>query len=566
MAFPSRLPTVLRRALPPGVSLFPRQRDKRWIMSCAPEWRQTTLPAEIVTCDQAIAYMRGLLAASGVDPGEAMRRRRDLGPTIDECAEKWLKLLELDERVAPATLKQHRGSLKNWIRPKFGGRPISELDVRAVPELRAWLRELRAAHPDGGRTILHVVSSFAVFVDASLAEGWIRAALPAGDAASLEWALAAANVIRHPGVRAELPRAKDKGPVRLPVPWVQQLLDAAAVDLERRALYAVAFCEGMRDGEVHGVQLYRLAREAEPPTVRIEEAVALVGAKGPGGHAKPKAPKTEGSKRTLPVHPCAAAAIDEWLEVGWPRLVGRRPGPMDYLFPRANGLPSRPRSAEELRADLRLAGLPDELDSRPVAHKDARSSFLTWLDEAGVDARVRKRLAGHRSGDVTEHHYTVRELARLAEAVATIPLRWTRGLSTVGSSVEPSTVPFAARAQSPTISAEEKGFEPLVPVKVRRFSKSPVPAARSGANRRRGPCLSASVHGEQRSSGGQRSSVNGPRRPARARLLPVPSTPAPARPGLANARRSAPPPPLQEAPRELDIAAGGPPTPGRARR
>jgi integrase len=420
--FPVRLPDRLRLRLPPGVSLFPRPKRRRWILSLAPDWHQETLPAVVVTCEEAVAHVEHRLASSGEDPGAAMRRRTASGPTVGECADRWLALLEKDDRCAPATLKGHRGNLKNWIRPKFGQTPIAELEV---PALRAWLREQRAAHPEGARTILHVVSTFTGLVDAALADGWLTAP---------------ANILRHPGVRTELPEADDREPVCLPPELVQQLLDAPVVPLERRARYVIAFTSGMRDGEIAGIRLDRLDRETTPRAVRIEDAVALVGAKGPRGFAKPKAPKTKSSRRTLPVHAAADAAISEWLAEGWERLVGRPPRPDDYLFPRPDGQPSRPRSAELLREDLRAAGLPDAHDGRAIELKASRSSFLTWLDEAGVDERIRKRLAGHRATDVTERHYTHRELQQLAAAVDKIPLTWTAGRCTVQATVQGCTV------------------------------------------------------------------------------------------------------------------------------
>ncbi len=427
MAFPTRLPEAMKRALPKGVSLFPRAKHKRWILQCAPDWhRQVTAPPEVVTCDEALAWMLRHLADKGIDPGAAAERLKRSGRTIAECSKKWLVLLEADERVAPASYQSAKGHMANWILPRWGQTPIGKLDIDAVPELRAWLRSLRAKHPTGGRTIEHVISTFTSFVDAAMAEGWVRVPTRAGaGVAGDTWALQAANILRHPGVRDEMPKVKTKDPVRLPIPTIQQLLDAYAVDLESRARYAVAACTGMRDGEIAGIQISRLDRRAETPTVRIEQAVALIGKKGRKAFAQPKDPKTESSIRTLPLHACALEAIDEWLAVGWPRLVGRRPRPDDYLFPRPDGKPSRPRSAEQLRDDLAAAKLPNELLGRPVAFKDFRSSFLTWLDEYGVPPMVRKRLAGHRVTDVTEASYTVRELARLAEAVALLPLRWT---------------------------------------------------------------------------------------------------------------------------------------------
>jgi hypothetical protein len=76
--------------------------------------------------------------------------------------------------------------------------------------------------------------------------------------------------------------------------------------------------------------------------------------------------------------------------------------------------------------------------ARAIDFKATRSPFATWLDEAGVDERVRKRLMGHRASDVTERHYTKRELERLAEAVAMIGLEWRPG--TVPVTVSAGTV------------------------------------------------------------------------------------------------------------------------------
>lgn len=461
MDFPASLPPRLKRALPPGVSLFPRPRDRRWILSSAPDWRQKTLPAEVVTCEEAVAWVRRHLAETGQDPGVEMVRRKAHGLTVDECAVRWIPLLTSDERCAPATLKGHVGYLSNWIRPRFGTTPIAALEV---PVLRAWLRELhagKAVHAPGvgdkigPRSILHVHSTFASFVDAALAEGWLHA--PTSD----PWLRGAMNVLRHPAVRAELHQPEDADPIALPIETVQQLLDAVVVPLERRARYALGFCEGMRDGEIAGVKIDRIVRGSIPPVIKIEQAVALVGAKGPKGFAKPKAPKTRSSKRTLPLHLCPGGAIDEWLADGWAELVGRDPKPEDYLFPRPDGGPSRPRSAELLREDLRAAGLPDTVDGKPVEMKSTRSSFLTWLSELGVSDAIRKRLAGHRASDVTERHYTHREIDQLAEAIGRIPLRWRTGAagaargSTVEAPVEASTV----NPESPTISAPPRRLE-----------------------------------------------------------------------------------------------------------
>ncbi len=134
------------------------------------------------------------------------------------------------------------------------------------------------------------------------------------------------------------------------------------------------------------------------------------------------------SNRKGPLHQAAVAAIREWLTDGWPAYVGRQPGPEDYLFPRPDGQPSRPKSARELRGDLERAGLPTQLDGRPFEFKDFRATFATALEEAGVGEKIIKRLMGHKPVGVTETHYTRRGLRTMEAAVALIELEWEGGL------------------------------------------------------------------------------------------------------------------------------------------
>ena len=80
--------------------------------------------------------------------------------------------------------------------------------------------------------------------------------------------------------------------------------------LERRARYALAFTSGCRDGEIAGLRLSDLDLDAAVPLFRVEQAVALV---GKTGWATPNKTKTKGSKRAMPFHPAALAAIREWM-------------------------------------------------------------------------------------------------------------------------------------------------------------------------------------------------------------------------------------------------------------
>jgi len=391
----------------PGISVFWAPSKKRFILSYATSSgrKPKTMPRDVTTQRAADAWAVDFLAAKGTKPAEALAARRDEGPTLAEVAPKWLALRKSDPKVSPSTYGNNASQLKNHVLPAFGSTPLAALDV---PAIREWIRTLRADRsPQTVRNIYYTAST--LYADA-MAEGWVKRE---------------ANPFAHPGVAKELPELDEADPVNVPAETAQALLDAVVIPLERRARYALAFTSGCRDGEIAGLRLGDLELDGDIPLFRVAQAVALVGLTG---WATPNKTKTRGSRRTLPFHPAALAAVREWFAAGWPMLVGRVPAPGDYLFPAPDGGPARPRSAELLRADLEAAGLPIAIRGVPVEFKATRSSFATWLSNAGVPDPIRKRLMGHRAKDVTERHYTVRDLSALADAVAKIPLAWSAGI------------------------------------------------------------------------------------------------------------------------------------------
>ena len=119
---------------------------------------------------------------------------------------------------------------------------------------------------------------------------------------------------------------------------------------------------GFRIGEIQGIRINRIAVDATPRHILSDTSCAAIGTKGENASAQLKEPKPKSSKRIAPLHRAAEDGLREWLEVGWAALVGRRPTPEDFLLPRPDGQPSRPRVADQIREDLRAAGLPDTAD------------------------------------------------------------------------------------------------------------------------------------------------------------------------------------------------------------
>lgn len=396
--------------LPKGTSLFYRKSKKRWVLSYADPVRgqpQKVLPKEIVRQRDAETWALEWLRVQGIRPDAVLAQRRDEGLSLATCAEKWIELRKKDSRIAPATLTNNQQHLKNWILPKLGARPIAALEV---PEVRAFLRDVRERRASS--TARNVYYTLCTLYSDAMAEGWVNTL---------------ANVIAHPAVQRELPDMDSKAAVRIPIEWARALITDERISIEWQARYAIGFTSGARDGEIAGLRWNDIDFECDPQVFRIDRAVAIIGDKGARGFAKVKGPKTKGSKRTMPLHPVALARLLGWREK-WSELVGCRPRPDDFVFPGPSGEPARPRSATQMREDLKRIGIPGTIRGQPVDFKATRASFATWLDEAGVPEQVRKRLMGHVVRDVTEKHYTVREMEQLARAVAMI---------VVGKSVAP---------------------------------------------------------------------------------------------------------------------------------
>jgi integrase len=337
-------------------------------------------------------------------------------PSVGKLAEKWLALRDADPTLKPATVKDNRSHMRKHILPKFGEIPLAALDT---PDLREWVRTLKGAvSPNTCRNIMTTMRSF---YDGVIGERWV--ALPS-------------NPMRDSYVLREMPKAanRSKEVLFLPHEWAQKLVDGrlqngSFIEPRRRVRYMVAFCTGLRDGEISGLTWDDVVTTSEVPYLRIDKAVALYGAKGRLGRQRPK---TDESVRKVPIHTELIKALDWWGRVGWEVHMGRTHEGSNYVFP-SNRKPtymadrdhmSRPNSPELLREDLEALKLPTHEGGQPFTFQSTRRSFATWLHDAGVDESDIKRLLGHVQTSVVQKHYTASVLRRLAAAVAHVPLLW----------------------------------------------------------------------------------------------------------------------------------------------
>lgn len=408
-----------------GYSLFWRPDRRRWIMS-APDtfgvWRQRVLPEQFRKQDRVAAerWVQETLA------GRAAPHRPELGPIVSDVAPRWLALRQAGSSK-PSTVVDNETHVRLYILPAFGALHMQAL-ADDLPTIRRWVRDVRGkVSPSRCRNI---ASSLGTMFDDAKGEGWIRFA---------------ENPMRSGAVTKELPPLPVHKPVTLDLEDAQALLDSAA-PLPRRVRYSVAFTTACPDGELSGLKW----RDVGEDTIDIARAQLLVGKKGSKDHLGE--PKNKFRVRTLPLHPCAIAALKEW-RVAVAVLLGRaEPLPDDPVFPGLKrGGHARPDSAKLIRRDLvnlRVAQSGAEArEEREAVRKAAdeefadmdfhatRRSLLTWLADLDVQPAIRKRIAGHSRGDVTEEHYTKRGVEQLREAVNRVRLTW----PTVPGIVSPGT-------------------------------------------------------------------------------------------------------------------------------
>lgn len=378
-------------------------RPPRWIISyyASGKRRESTLEGQFANQRGAERAAAGVVSGLILEAENAAAQSggAGVGTTLKERVPAWIALRKARPGLRRATIADNESHLECHIVPAFGEKPLGELDV---PTLRAWVRSLRGKL--AAFSLRNVLNTLTALLDDAMAEGWVA------------WG---SNPARAHGVRVELPTMKRQGEtLYLSREVVTALVACPEVPEWHTVRYLLACLAGLRDGEVQGLRWGDVHIDADVPHLEVREQIAF---KGEGGYASPQAPKTEDSERVVPLHPFLAAALAAWREGGWPaRAKKAKPAPQDRLFPGLGRVESRPRSAEHLRADLKAAGLADNVRGQKLVFHDLRHSFATWLREAGVDVPTIEKLMGHRGASVTERHYTAAVLRHLAGAVVRV--------------------------------------------------------------------------------------------------------------------------------------------------
>ncbi|HHX40694.1 MAG TPA: site-specific integrase [Armatimonadetes bacterium] len=176
-----------------------------------------------------------------------------------------------------------------------------------------------------------------------------------------------------------------------------QLINAARGD-RFEALYTLALLTGMREGELLGLAWECVDLEAA--TLRVERSLAYI----PKHGLVFGSPKSESSRRVLPLAPMAVAALKAHRERQEKEqdLQRKRWQEHGLVFPNTLGKPQDPTNfvMQRFRPLLKKAKLPQ------IRFHDLRHSTGSLLTALGVHHRVTQEILGHSSYVVTMGTYS----------------------------------------------------------------------------------------------------------------------------------------------------------------
>jgi len=272
-----------------------------------------------------------------------------IGALIDHYVER-----ELPER-RHSTQQSHSSTLKRWILPRWGDRPLEEIKPVAVEE---WLRSLTLAPKTkvNLRSLFHLIYEHA-----------------------RRWELTDRNpidLVRQRGGRRCIPRVLTPGEIRL---LLAQLVEPY------HTMVLAAACLGLRASEIMGLQWQDF--NWEDLTVFIRRGVV---------NGRSDDTKTEASQKSLPIDPRLGCFLQE---LGKGSL---HKGPQDWVFANNGG---RPRGQQNiLQRHLRPAALRAGIGK--IGWHTFRHSYSTMLRGAGADIKVQQELLRHSTIQSTLNTYT----------------------------------------------------------------------------------------------------------------------------------------------------------------
>jgi integrase len=297
-------------------------------------------------------------------------RRRGRLP-FSRWADAWSAVWSTDPTRSPTTLAATEIRLRRHLPPFFGDRPIEAIQPMLI---RQWQNQLPSKLGYESlmacRSILFRILQLAED-EGAIAANPLRRVPPPKRQVDPEQALGQAKV------RAYTPEEAGQLLAHCPLFWWDHALTLLGT--------------GLRFGELAGLRRHRVHLERPLPVLQVVDVRYQAGRFGSG--FKPR-PKSDASIREIPLAPVVVEAIRGQLLPGADpdALVFAGPGGGNHVAVGARTVLSRHGVRRMYQTAIRRADL-GHLDLR--GPHDFRHTFSTWLEDAGIPARVIDELMGH---------------------------------------------------------------------------------------------------------------------------------------------------------------------------
>jgi integrase len=302
--------------------------------------------------------------------GSWQDRRRGRVP-FSKWADEWWAVWSTDPTRSPTTLAATEIRLRRHVRPFFGDRPIEVIQPLII---RQWQNQLPAklGHESlmACRSILYRILQLAED-EGAITTNPLRRVPPPKRRADPE------KVLGQAKRRAYTPEEAGRLLARCPLFWWDHVLTLLGT--------------GLRFGELAGLRCRRVHLDEKPAVLQVVDVRYQAGRFGSG--FKPR-PKSDAGIREIPLAPVVVEAIRRQLppSADPDALVFTGPGGGNHVAAGARTVLSRHGVRRMYQTAVSRADL-GHLDLR--GPHDFRHTFSTWLEDAGIPARVVDELMGH---------------------------------------------------------------------------------------------------------------------------------------------------------------------------
>ena len=307
-----------------------------------------------------------------IDRGAWLGRRRGR-LTFDRWVDEWWAVWSTDPDRSPTTLAATENRLRRHVRPWFGQRPLEAIGPTLV---RQWQNQL--ASQLGHESLMACRSILFRILQLAEDEGAITTN-PVRKVPAPKQRVDPERIFADAKRRALTPEEAGRLLARVPLFWWDHILCLLGT--------------GLRFGEFAGLRAHRVHLDRAVPVVQVVDTRYQAGQFGSG--FKPR-PKSDAAIRELPLAPLVIDAIRRQLPPG------TNPSALVFTGPGGgNGVPTGTRTTLSRHGLRRLYQGAIHRAGADLAHlqlrgpHDLRHSFSTWLEDAGIPARVIDELMGH---------------------------------------------------------------------------------------------------------------------------------------------------------------------------